>query len=86
MMSRQRALDEWILGNGNLWAWQGSLIVGHLRRPLFRPIQDRVRNTWRFGKIGCQQAGKLRSVPLRSPACGGINIRDKILSLKVKNS
>ena len=43
-MARQRALSEWILSNGNLWAGQRSLIVGHSRKPFFRQIKDRRRN------------------------------------------
>jgi hypothetical protein len=43
-MARQRALNEWILGNANLWAGQRSLIVGHLRKPFSRQIKDGRRN------------------------------------------
>ena len=43
-MARQRALYEWILGNGNLWAGQRSLIVGHSGKPIFRRIKERIKN------------------------------------------
>jgi hypothetical protein len=43
-MVRQRALSEWILSNGNLWAGPRSLIVGHCRKPFFRQIKDRRKN------------------------------------------
>jgi len=43
-MARQRALSEWVLGNGNLWAGHRSLIVGHCRKPFFRQIKDRKKN------------------------------------------
>jgi len=43
-MARQRALSEWILSNGNLWAGHRSLIVGHSGKPFFRQIKDRRRN------------------------------------------
>jgi len=43
-MARQRALSEWILSNGNLWAGQRSLIVGHLAKPIFRRIKERRKN------------------------------------------
>jgi hypothetical protein len=43
-MARQRAPSEWILGNGNLYAGQRSLIVGHSHKPFFRQFKDRRRN------------------------------------------
>jgi hypothetical protein len=43
-MARQRALNEWILGNANLWTGQRSLIVGHSGKPFFRQIKDRRTN------------------------------------------
>jgi hypothetical protein len=43
-MARQKALNEWILGNGNLWTGQKSLIVGHLGKPFFRQIKERRKN------------------------------------------
>ena len=42
--ARQGALNEWILGNGNLWAGQRSLLVGHSDEPIFRQIKGRKRN------------------------------------------
>jgi hypothetical protein len=44
LITRQRALNEWILGNGNLWAGQRSLLVGHSGKPFFRQIKNRRRN------------------------------------------
>jgi hypothetical protein len=43
-MARQRALSESILSNGNLWAGQRSLILGHSGKPFFQQIKDRRRN------------------------------------------
>jgi hypothetical protein len=43
-MARQRALNEAILGNANLWAGHRSLIVGHLGKPFFRQIKKRRKN------------------------------------------
>ena len=43
-MARQRALSERVLGNGNLWVGQRSLIVGHSGKPFFRQIKDRRKN------------------------------------------
>jgi hypothetical protein len=43
-MARQRDLNEWILGNGNLWAGHRSLIVGHCAKPFFRQIKERRKN------------------------------------------
>ena len=40
-MTRQKALNEWILGNANLWAGQRSLNVGHLGKPFFRQIREK---------------------------------------------
>ncbi len=42
--ARQRALNEWILGNGNLWTGQRSLLVGHSHESISRQIKDRRRN------------------------------------------
>jgi hypothetical protein len=44
LMARQRALSQWVSGNGNLWAGQRSLIVGHFGKPFFRQIKDRRKN------------------------------------------
>ena len=41
-MARQRALNEAILGNANLWAGHRSLNVGHLAKPFFRQIKKGV--------------------------------------------
>jgi hypothetical protein len=35
LIDRKKALNEWILGNANLWAGHRSLIVGHLAKPFF---------------------------------------------------
>ena len=43
-MARQKALNESILGNGNLWTGQRPLAVGHCGKPFFRQITDRRRN------------------------------------------
>ena len=43
-MARQRALNEAILGNANLWAGHRSLNVGHLRESFFWQIKKRSRN------------------------------------------
>jgi len=43
-MAQQMALSQWVLGNGNLWAGQRSLIVGHSGKPFFRQIKDRRKN------------------------------------------
>jgi hypothetical protein len=43
-MARQRALSQWVLGNGNLWAGQRSLIVEHSGKSFFRQIKDRRKN------------------------------------------
>ena len=43
-MARQRAPNEAILGNANLWAGHRSLIVGHLGKPFFRQIKERRKN------------------------------------------
>jgi hypothetical protein len=43
-MTRQRAQNEWILGYGNLWAGQRSLLVGHSGKPFFRQIKKRRKN------------------------------------------
>jgi hypothetical protein len=43
-MARQKALSEWILGNGNLWTGPRSLIVGHSAKPVFRQIKERRKN------------------------------------------
>ena len=43
-MTRPRAQNEWILGNGNLWAGQRSLLVGHPGKPFFRQIKNRGKN------------------------------------------
>jgi hypothetical protein len=44
LMTRQRAVNEQILGNANLWAGLRSLNVGHLVKPFFRQIKDRGKN------------------------------------------
>jgi hypothetical protein len=43
-MTRQKALNEAILGNANLWAATRSLIVGHCVKPFFRQIKERRKN------------------------------------------
>ena len=43
-MARQKARNEAILGNANLWTGHRSLIVGHLGKPLFRQINERRKN------------------------------------------
>jgi hypothetical protein len=43
-MTRQKALNEWILGNGNLWVGTRSLIVGHSVKLFFRQIKERRKN------------------------------------------
>jgi hypothetical protein len=43
-MTRQKALNKWILGNANLWAGHRSWIVGHLGKPFFRQIKERRKN------------------------------------------
>jgi len=43
-MTRQKALNEAILGNANLWAATRSLIVGHCVKPFSRQIKERKKN------------------------------------------
>ena len=43
-MARQRALYKWILGNANLWAGHRSLNVGHLAKPFFWQIKEKIKN------------------------------------------
>ena len=44
LMTRQMALNMWILGNGNLWAGQRLSFAGHSGKPFFRQIKNRRRN------------------------------------------
>jgi hypothetical protein len=43
-MTRQKPLNEWILGNTNLWLGTRSLIVGHSVKLFFRQIKERRKN------------------------------------------
>jgi len=59
-MARQRALNEGILGNANLWAGQRSLIVGHSAKPFFRQIKERIKNMQQI--VYNPQKGRLETI------------------------
>ena len=61
-MARKRALYEWILGNANLWAGHRSLIVGHLAKPFFRPIKERIKNMQQT--VYNPQKGRLETIDI----------------------
>ena len=80
LITRQRALYEWILGNANLWAGHRSLNVGHLAKPFFRQIKERRKNMQQT--VYNPQKGRLETIwpqagKRRLPTCGGIKIRGK---------
>jgi hypothetical protein len=59
-MTRQKALNEAILGNADLWAGHRSLNVGHLAKPFFRPIKERIKNMQQT--IYNPQKGRLETI------------------------
>jgi hypothetical protein len=59
-MARQRALNEQVLGNANLWAGQRSLNVEHLAKPFFRQIEERRKNVQQT--VNNPQKGRLESI------------------------
>ena len=59
-MPQQRALKRWILGNGNLWAWQRSSFVAHSGKPFFRQIKNRRRNMEQT--VYTPQKGRLETI------------------------
>ena len=62
LITRQRALNEWILSNGNLWAGQRSLIVGHSDTPFFRRIKERINNMQQT--VYNPQKGRLETIDI----------------------
>jgi hypothetical protein len=60
LITRQRALNEWILSNANLWAGQRSLIVEHSGKPFFRRIKERIKNMQQT--VYNPQKGKLETI------------------------
>jgi hypothetical protein len=60
LMARKKSLYEWILGNANLWTGHRSLNVGHLAKPFFRPIKERIKNMQQT--IYNPQKGRLETI------------------------
>lgn len=61
-MTRQRALNEGILGNANLWAGQRSLNVGLSGKPFFRRIKERIKNMQQT--VYNPQKGRLETIDI----------------------